>query len=157
MNFCVKKDPLKWRIMEKIDEDRNISAKLRELRRLRGLTVDTLAKKMGENSQKVGRIERGVRSLTFDYLVKVSKALDTPVESFLAEDHVKNSLQKSVSSTNILTEIVMLVEENYKNLCDDSHKKGLIISKIYDLVLRFPQEEQKKFLDSLFEFAIVLR
>lgn len=137
--------------MNNLEENRNISMKLRELRRSRGLTVDTLAKKMGENSQKVGRIERGTRSLTFDYLVKVSKALETPVESFLDEKSRLSEVDCSFSNPNVLTEIVMLVEKHCQNFEIDPHKKALMISKIYEQTLKFPPESRHLFLNSIFE------
>lgn len=139
--------------MDKIEKNCNISIKLKELRRARGLTVDTLAKKMGENSQKVGRIERGVRSITFDYLVKVSKALETtPIELFLEESKKEEVGGGSSASSNILKNIVIQVEEYCQKFSIKTDKKAKIISKIYELTLKFPKENQKKFLDSLIEF-----
>lgn len=134
--------------MDQKEEDRNISAKLRELRRIRGLSVDSLAKKMGENSQKVGRIERGARSITLDYLVKVSKALEAPLESFLVENEENES---AACHSDLLSRIVVLVEEHCLNFPMKSSKKALMISKIYELTLRFPEENQKMFMDSMFE------
>lgn len=138
--------------MDKIEENRNISVKLKELRRARGLTVDNLAKKMGENSQKVGRIERGARSITFDYLVKVSKALETPVESFLEEDKRGEVREFSTSDSNILNNIVIQVENSCKKFPIKADKKAKIISKIYELSLKFPEEHKKQFINSLIEF-----
>ena len=40
-----------------MDKKKNTYHKLRELQHPRGLTVNKLADKMGENQQKVGRIE----------------------------------------------------------------------------------------------------
>ena len=130
--------------------DKNICEKLRELRRTRGLTVDTLAKKMGENSQKVGRIERGTRSITFDYLLKVSKALDAPIEAFLEDASTEGSQQKS-STSNILNQIVIIIEEfSQKNNLSPT-KKAFLVSKLYELALKFPESSRPIFLESALE------
>lgn len=139
--------------MDKTKENNNINLKLKELRRARGLTVDILAKKMGENSQKVGRIERGARSITFDYLIKVSKALDAPVELFLKENNKKEEKRELLaSSSSVLNRIVIQVEEYCQKNRIKTDKKAKIISKIYELTLKFSEENQNLFLDSLIEF-----
>ena len=66
-------------------EEKSIYSKIRDIRQAKGLTVNHLAEKIGEDYQKVGRIERGQRSLTIDYLMKVSKALEIPVEDFFSQ------------------------------------------------------------------------
>lgn len=137
--------------MEKTEDDRAINRKLRELRRARGLTVDTLAKKIGEDSQKVGRIERGTRSITLDYLVKVSNALETPLEAFLEKDKKSAGKKSSISTAEILNNIVIRVEEYHQKSPLQAHKKALMISKIYELALKFPEADSKIFIDSLFE------
>ncbi|MFI5343866.1 MAG: helix-turn-helix domain-containing protein [Chlamydiales bacterium] len=142
--------------MENTEADRTITKKLRELRRARGLTVDTLAKKIGEDSQKVGRIERGTRSITLDYLVKVSNALGAPLESFLEKDTKNEGKKNSFPPTEILNSIVIRVEEYQQKSPFQANKKALMISKIYELVLKFPEAERKVFIDSLFEFMSCL-
>lgn len=138
--------------MEKTEDDRMISSKLRELRRARGLTVDTLAKKIGENSQKVGRIERGTRSITLDYLVRVSNALEAPLESFLEKDKTSKEKGPSASQTEILNNIIIRVEEYQQKSPLDASKKASFISKIYELAFKFPEAQRDLFIDSLFEF-----
>jgi transcriptional regulator with XRE-family HTH domain len=139
--------------MKATEENKNIHTKLRELRRARGLTVNTLAEKMGENHQKVGRIERGRRSLTVDYLVKISKALGTPMESLFVEEEKekKQSSKTSAPSHDILNSIIVLVEEycNHRQL--SSQQKAKMISKLFELTLNIPPEHQNLFLDSLAE------
>lgn len=124
-------------------EEKNIYAKIRDIRQARGLTVNSLAEKIGEDHQKVGRIERGKRSLTIDYLLKVSKALNTPVEEFFSREN------SSEAQIDLLNEIVILVEEHQLSL--DPKSKGKFISKIYELSLKFPKDQQKLFLTSFFE------
>lgn len=122
--------------MNESNED-NIYAKLKKIRERRGLTVDNLAKKMGENHQKVGRIERGARTLTVDYLMKVSKALDTPIETLLTKEALEPRQPK------VLNEIVVLVEKTMPNIT--AEQKGGLISNIYQETLKFPETHQSLF------------
>lgn len=133
--------------------EEKVFAKLRELRRSRGITVDALAKEVGENAQKVGRIERGKRSLTIDYLMKVSKALSAPIESFLLQDAPQN--QESFNSKG-LNDVVILVEELSSSAPFSSQKKGKLISKIYEQLLKIPPENQSIFLNAIREIGAIL-
>jgi len=138
-------------------KEKDIYAKIRDLRRARGITVNKLAEEMGENHQKVGRIERGRRSLTVDYLMKVSKALDTPLETFFIE---KQSEKQETSDTGILlNEIIVFVEENVTRFPSplDAKTKGKLVSKVYELALKFPQTQQRLFLEAFFEGLFVLK
>lgn len=138
------------------DDNKKIYKKLREFRRARGLTTHSLAEKMGENPQKIGRIERGARNLTVDYLVKVSKALETPLNALLEEETEKNEKKQTVS--NILQDIIIFVEQHQTSLpiLANPEKKAKAISKIYELVFKFPIDEQKLFLSSLSEAVLLL-
>lgn len=137
-------------------EDNNIYSKIRDIRQARGLTVNTLAQKMGEDHQKVGRIERGKRSLTIDYLMKVSKALDTPLEEFFTESN--KEADPPANSMDVLNEVIIAVEETNSRLTTplDAKSKGKLISKIYELTLKFPEAQQRLFLDSFLEGFLAL-
>lgn len=128
-------------------EDKRIFEKLREFRRARGISVNDLAKELGENSQKVARIERGQRSLTVDYLLRISKALSTPVEALLDEQQPKEGHFDS----NILNDVVILVEGLAHKLPMGNHsqQKAKMISKLYELVLKLPAEKQGAFFNFL--------
>lgn len=141
------------------EDDRQVYAKLRELRRARGITVSELAKEVGEDSQKVGRIERGKRSLTVDYLLKVSKAFGTPIESLLVKSEADKKTQEAAQS-DLLNQVVIIVEELLALFSHEfsSQHKARIISKIYESVLKIPAKEQLLFLqffaDSLKLFLV---
>jgi len=137
-------------------EDNNIYSKIRDIRQARGLTVNTLAQKMGEDHQKVGRIERGKRSLTIDYLMKVSKALDTPLEEFFTQSN--KEIDPLASSMDLLNEVIIAVEETNSRLPTplDAKSKGKLISKLYELTLKFPEAQQRLFLDSFLEGFLAL-
>lgn len=131
-------------------EEKNIYSKIRDIRQSKGLTVNNLADKIGEDYQKVGRIERGQRSLTIDYLMKVSKALEIPVEDFFSEN---DSGYNKGNVLDLLNEVVIFVEENSSRLPFklDAKSKGKFISKIYELALKFPSAQQRLFLKAFFE------
>jgi transcriptional regulator with XRE-family HTH domain len=129
-------------------EDKQIYEKLREFRRARGISVDQLAKEMGENSQKVGRIERGQRSLTVDYLLKVSKALSTPLENFLDKQDSEDAVESSNSfDSNILNNLVVLIEDVSHKLPMEytSQQKAKMISDLYEMILKLPNENRYSF------------
>lgn len=142
-------------------EEKNIYSKIRNIRQAKKLTVNNLAEKIGEDHQKVGRIERGKRSLTIDYLVKISKALDTPIEEFLSAKENNNppDSNQSTNSLDTLNDIIIMVEENINNFPSplDAKSKGKFISKIYELTLKFPPSQQHLFLTSFFEGMISLK
>ena len=87
--------------------------------------------------------------------MKISKALDTPLEDFLFRENQKgkNGEKMPVNSLDLLNEIVILVEENksYFPFTLDTKNKGKLITKLYELVLKFPESEQRLFLSSFFE------
>lgn len=135
-------------------DDKHIYEKLREFRRSRGISVGELAKELGENSQKVGRIERGQRSLTVDYLLKISKTLSTPIETILEIDQPKKlKMESSSFHTNILNDLVILIDEICSNLPVEStsQQKAKMISKIYGAILKLPNENQQCFFNLLSE------
>lgn len=135
-------------------EEKRIFEKLREFRRARGISVDDLAKELGENSQKVGRIERGQRSLTVDYLLRISKALSTPIETILEDQKTK----EVAFDSNILNDVVVLVEElsNKFPMGVNSQQKAKMISKVYELILKLPDENQRAFFNLLRESLKIL-
>lgn len=140
---------------QKFEEDKNIYAKLRHLRLARGLTVDDLASKIGEDSQKVGRIERGQRSLTVNYLLKVAKVLETPMEALLEESQ-KEKQQIQSEDSDVLNDVIIFVEQHFMNLLpisqDNLTEKARLISKLYSLVSRLPTDQQSLFLSLLTEW-----
>ena len=136
-----------------------IPSKLRDLRRSRGLTVHELAEQIGENYQKVGRIERGSRSLTIDYLLKISKAFNTPIDAFLAGEKKEEEnalIDIEQKSGSLLNSIVIFIEENqHRILSCTPQKKAMLISKIFEIALHFPENCQEQFLESLFKTALL--
>ncbi len=129
-----------------MSEDK-IHIKLRNLRKSRGLTVNTLAEKMGEDQQKVGRVERGSRNITVDYLMKISRALEEPIESILVE--VPKEEKREGVDGSLLEEIIKFFDTEEELICGREYKASLI-AKIYAAVLKFPQAVQRQLLDAIF-------
>lgn len=137
-------------------DDRQIYEKLRKFRRARGISLGQLAKEMGENSQMVGRVERGQRSLTVDYLLKVSKALSMPIETLLEDSATAEGFTQSLDS-NILNAVVVLVDEMMPLLSPQgsSQQKGKLVSQIYELILKLPNENRYSFFRTLRDCMLV--
>jgi transcriptional regulator with XRE-family HTH domain len=143
------------------DTKKDLHDKLRALRRSRGLSVNELAEKMGENYQKVGRIERGKRALTVDYLMKLSSALDTPVETFLSEKEKREAPAPKENipalDPSLLSAIVVQIEKaaQKNSWVLSPEKKGELITKTFELASQFPKEKRQRFLSSFFDWLIV--
>lgn len=143
----------------KKEENAHFYKKLKEVRRSRGLTVNELAEIMGENHQKVGRVERGKSHLTVDYLLKISKALKTPVDAFLQETPAEEKKPTSEENFTLLNQIILLIEENLTALIPsrDKSKKAKLISNLYGQAQNFPQESQETFLKTQVENLLLIK
>lgn len=136
-----------------ITKETNVPDKLKDLRRSRGLTVQEFAKEVGENHQKVGRIERGKTHPTLDYLLKISKTLDIPLETLLSDEKEKFTLTEKEDPENelsLLNQVVIFVEENTSLIQNCTpQRKGQLICKLYECLMSVPKNAQTQFLNSL--------
>jgi len=142
--------------MEKIKEDSTrVSEKLRKLRRSKGMTVEQLAQKIGENHQKVGRIERGQSQVTLDYVCKVSEALSTSVDELLQASEPSSHSPLSSSNESLLTYVIHEIEQKGKNLFEGekSAEKASFVSAVFYEAQRFPSGLQKQFVDSVIKIT----
>lgn len=55
-----------------VQNDNKVLLKLRDVRRAKGMSLNSLAEKVGIDYQRVGRIERGETQMTVDMLSKIS-------------------------------------------------------------------------------------
>lgn len=135
--------------------EEKVFTKLRELRRAKGLSIETLASKLGENSQKVARIERGDRSLTVDYLVKASKVLEAPLNAFIDQ----RPSEQTSGSTEVLSDIILWVEQHFEELCPDKDpkKKAQIIAKLFETMAKVPDGNKGAFLTGLLELCSLFK
>jgi transcriptional regulator with XRE-family HTH domain len=134
----------------------DVPDKLKDLRRSRGLTVQEFAREVGENHQKVGRIERGKTHPTLDYLLKISNTLDIPLDNLLSDEKEKSTPTKKASSENnldemsLLNQVVIFVEENTSLIQNCSpQRKGQLVCKLYECLMHVPKNAQDQFLNSL--------
>ena len=58
-----------------------------ELRKEQGLTLACLAEKTGSTAQQIGRLEKGERRLTTDWMEKIAHALDVLPEDLMSSSH----------------------------------------------------------------------
>jgi hypothetical protein len=91
--------------------------------------------------------------LTVDYLVKASKALNTPIESIL-RDEKKSENGSYLLQSNTLNEIVVHMENSLSHLTGE--QKGKLISLIYAQALKFPENSQTLFIDAIFSTIQVI-
>ena len=132
----------------------DVPDKLKDLRRSRGLTVQEFAREVGENHQKVGRIERGKTHPTLDYLLKISKNLDIPLDNLLSDEKekptIKASSENKLDEMSLLNQVVVFVEENTSLIQNCSpQRKGQLVCKLYECLMCVPKNAQNQFLNSL--------
>lgn len=82
--------------------------KLKQLRKERGLTLNNLAENVGLDYQQISRIERGKSRLTIDVLMKMARALNTPVETLIEPSGQKDKespakVNSPIPSQDLLT------------------------------------------------------
>jgi len=69
---------------DKQPTNEDLGRALRELRRGRGLTLETLAGKAGMHTTYLSRVERAHSSPTWEKLTGLARALDVPISSIAA-------------------------------------------------------------------------
>ena len=71
---------------------RNINTKigenLKKVRKLRGLTIDSLSLNSCVSKSMISEIERGIRNPSINILWNIANALKTPLNYFLKEDNL---------------------------------------------------------------------
>ena len=73
--------------------------KLREARKEKGYSLQSLASELGVNYQTLGRIERGFSGVKLETLEKLSKILEVPIESLVTNSHEKRDDNLSLIPT----------------------------------------------------------
>jgi transcriptional regulator with XRE-family HTH domain len=95
----------------------NFGLILKELRKLRGLTQDDLASRTGRSLDAVSQWERGVNWPSFETLIRLSDALDVPVESFFEQakrpdDRIRNETEAQLLLRDLTdSDLVVAVEQ----------------------------------------------
>ena len=86
-----------------------LGARVKELRKARGLSQDQLAELIGIEPKHVSRIEVGKSYPTLDRLERIAKALDAPMKAFFDFMHLENDEERLRSIDEMVKE---LDEEN---------------------------------------------
>lgn len=93
-----------------------IGMKIREIRLKKGLTLEELAFKACVNGPHLGQIERGLKNVSLDTLLKLCAALEIS-PSVLFEEAELNSLPKtSATRLKISAQLESLSEEELKDI-----------------------------------------
>jgi len=74
-----------------------------ELRKSKGMTLAELAKKTASTPQQIGRLEKGERRLTTDWMEKIAHALDIPPEDLMSPNHGERVVIPEVTSQSFGT------------------------------------------------------
>lgn len=153
--------------MEKHNEpnaNQPLLLKLRNLRQARGLSIGSLAEKMGADYQQISRLERGKTQLTVEMLEKISKVLETPIAEIIKEqdeneDQLLSSLSNNPKRINnkIFLEIHDKLEEIFKeNQINFSvSDKMILTTDIYNHIIELKIISHKNIepmLDLIFNF-----
>lgn len=141
-----------------------IYKKLRQLRKERGLTLNTFAEKIGSDYQQLSRIERGKSKLSIDMLMKMANALEAPVSDLMEQTPSETKvitavpLSKEASHLFFNEEMLTVILEKLELGIEKSTPplrapiKAALASQIYKQALQFYREKNKvedaeKFID----------
>jgi transcriptional regulator with XRE-family HTH domain len=82
-----------------------LGARIRELRKARGLTQEQLAEMVDIEQKHVSRIELGKNYPTIDRLEKIAEALNLPMQSFFDFLHLEDDDEQAASIEKMLGEL----------------------------------------------------
>lgn len=81
---------------------------IKKYRENKGLTITTLAERLGISRSYMSRIEKGERRLDTETLVKISDILEVPIENFYPEENKKVLYNEG--------EEILIIDKNVHNL-----------------------------------------
>jgi transcriptional regulator with XRE-family HTH domain len=79
------------------------AARVRGIRRKRGLTQQQLAERIERSTNAVSALERGVSLPTFETIERLAEALDTPVREFFDTNGVDSDPKREALLTAMIT------------------------------------------------------
>lgn len=89
-----------------------LGARVKELRKSRGLSQEQLAEMIGIEPKHVSRIEVGKSYPTLDRLERIAKALDVPMKTFFDFMHLEDDPER----IRDIDEMVKGLDEGYKKI-----------------------------------------
>ena len=78
----------------------NIGKNLKKIRKIRGLTIDTLSISSGVSKSMISEIERGIRNPSITIIWNLANALKTPLNYFLKEDELSSPMLYKMGKNN---------------------------------------------------------
>jgi transcriptional regulator with XRE-family HTH domain len=95
-----------------------VGARVRELRKAKGWTLETLAEKADKHYTYIGGLERGVRNVTLEVLQDVAAALGVPIKQFFA--FFKHPLEEKLNAT--ADDILSAIDKGFRATIDAKGK-----------------------------------
>ncbi len=124
-------------------DDKKVYLKLRDIRKKKGLTLSSLAKKTGMDTQKIGRMERGETQITVDVLQNVARVLNVPVSKLFEESEKVNI--SAEDSRSDLVNIIPIIYRYIDEFCikHDIHVDSEVKVHISTVMFKTIQDMQK--------------
>ena len=82
-----------------------LGARIRELRKARGLSQEELAEKIGIEQKHVSRIEVGKNYPTIPRLEKIAEALEAPIMLFFDFVHLEDNTEQAANIEDMMKEL----------------------------------------------------
>jgi transcriptional regulator with XRE-family HTH domain len=95
-----------------------VGARVRELRKAKGWTLETLAEKADKHYTYIGGLERGVRNVTLEVLQDVAAALGVPIKQLFA--FLKHPLEEKLNAT--ADDILSAIDKGFRATIDAKGK-----------------------------------
>lgn len=102
-----------------------IGKRIREIRKVRGFTQESLGEKCGFTFSYIGGIERGENNVSIRNLEKIAVALDVELHEFFIDNtHLKAQAKKNAEIEEMLSILLTLNEKDLK-------KAKLILNELF--------------------------
>lgn len=95
-----------------------VGARVRELRKAKGWTLEALAEKADKHYTYIGGLERGVRNVTLEVLQDVAAALGVPIKQLFA--FFKHPLEEKLNAT--ADDILSAIDKGFRATIDAKGK-----------------------------------
>ena len=113
-----------------------LGQKIRERRKMKGLTLRELSSRLGISPSTLHKIEKGVLSPTVILMLEICHALDTPIYTFIKDKkkvfvHIKKDEQKELTTNGLSVNLVAdngLISDDI-NFSVVTCKKGEVLKK----------------------------
>lgn len=142
------------------DNDNKILLKLRDIRRAKGMSLNSLAEKVGIDYQRVGRMERGETQMTVDMLNKMSRVLNVPLSELIDSNltAIENRMVNSIPANKTTLLIPTIYKKidvfcNKHNMEADPSVKVHLATEVFNALeeMRINQKDDEGMVKALFQ------